>query len=193
MADSRPNGSMEPNPNPWSLIKEYSQSVITLASALLAISVTFSATFIANINNRDKIFLIISWCCLVSVIAFGVASMGFLSSYLKNGKKGNSSIFCANTAFIGLLISGIFFLIFGWRIVYNNTNVSKYNLSVQKTLESMPKISGIQNSKWLLKSLTWNESLKIYELIVIEDKSLKKFLVIVNDAEGKIIQLKEVE
>lgn len=180
-----PAPNTEQPPSPWTLIKDYCQSVITLASALLALSVTFSAALLNKINDTDKYLLIGSWIFLVLVIGFGVASLGFLTSYLKTGNRDKISIFCANAAFASLVLSSLLFLVLGWRIV-NSANSREANTIVNQILDEMPETSGMKDSKWYLRELTWDESSKVYQLVVAEEKSAKKYSVVFDTAKKRI-------
>jgi hypothetical protein len=184
----------------WTTLKDYSQSLITLASALLALSVTFSSTLISKIGQVEKTLLLISWLCLVFVIACGAITQSFLINYLRYGntkpakpEKGNSywAVLFANSAFLSLVVAAIVFLIFGFFVV-KSMPIWDADVSVQKVLASMPEISGKPDSKWIVQALNWNEESKSYQLNVIDQNSTAKYSIKIDTVRGKITDIQKM-
>jgi outer membrane protein OmpA-like peptidoglycan-associated protein len=182
-------------PSPWTVINDYSKTVVTLGSALLAVTVTFSGTILGKFNSTFQLcFLIAAWLFLVIVIAFALKSIQHLINYLRVGQpqNANKSIFYANAAFGALVVSGACLLVVGG--YYGMQTLSSLPArdspaTVEKTVSAMLTIAGMQKSSWVLESLNWNESSKQYHLVLKEEKSAEKFSVIVDLIEGRIIKI----
>lgn len=136
------DGAPEPPPNSWTVVHEYSKSVVTLASALLALTVTFSEKILNHSRPDSKGgFLIFAWIALLCSISSGLLTAAFVSNHLaKFSNSGDEegidtrgigsppaepaergtrwsaadkAILCSNTAFFCLMLSAVGFLALG--------------------------------------------------------------------------------
>ncbi|HEX8161869.1 MAG TPA: hypothetical protein VF538_08360 [Pyrinomonadaceae bacterium] len=180
MADGNPaTGGGPPKtedaPSPWDSIGEHSRTVITLASGLLALTVTFSSSIIGKGGNYGaKASLIALWAILVLAVAFSALSSIYLVAYLKDGQRRKETIFFANAAMFLLLSSGVGLLALGTVMLFYNKPWDAA-ASVEKALSDMPRVSGRKDSKWVLQSLQRDETAKLYKLVVSEDGGQLKY------------------
>jgi uncharacterized membrane protein len=159
----------------WDSIGEHSRTVITLASGLLALTVTFSSSIIGKGGNYwAKIWLIVLWAILVMAVALSALSSIYLVAYLKDGHRRKATIFCANAAMFLLLLSGVGLLTLGTTILFYNKPWDAA-ASVEKALSDMPRVSGKKDSKWGLQSLQRDDTANLYKLVVVEDGGQLKY------------------
>lgn len=180
MADDAPDPGVdrpktENAPSPWDSIGEHSRTVITLASGLLALTVTFSSGIIGKGGNYwTKVWLIVLWAILVLSVALSALSSIFLVAYLKDGLRRKAAVFCANAAMYMLLLSGGGLLALGTTMLFYNRTWDAA-ASVEKVLSDMPRVSGKKDSKWVLQSLQRDDTAKLYKLVVTEDGGQSKY------------------
>ncbi|MDT3777055.1 hypothetical protein PJI16_05715 [Nitrospira sp. MA-1] len=181
--------SMNPDPNPWSIMEEFTKTVVTLSSALLAITVTFSGKLIGDLDSWASGILVGSWACGAASIICGVAAHGLIVRFLKT-KKGAWATRMANTAFIFLVISTTGIAGYGF-LMAKNSQVSSAVEIAQIVLKDMPNISGLENTKWDLISLEFNNLKNIYSLIITEKENGQKYNVSIT-SKGKILRTNKI-
>lgn len=99
--------SASPPPNQWVVLVDHSKVLITLATALLGVTVTFSDKLVVGNPGQAHTPLMILWVLLVFGIVLGVLSVAFAVNYLRKGKRDGLAVFCANAAFGALVLAGI--------------------------------------------------------------------------------------
>jgi hypothetical protein len=176
----------EEAPNPWEKISDFSKTVVTLASAILALTVTFSANLIGKITGIAQGLLFLSWALLVVAAGFAIASHGQLIGYLRFGVRQDRAILFSNIAFYSLLVSIISFFVFGYFVV-SHTEMLPVPKIIEKALSTIPSVTGKQGGKWALQTLKWNESLKAYELLFREDPPPSTVSVTMEATRGQIL------
>lgn len=79
-------------PNRWSVLTDFSKTVITLASALLAATITFSGQLLAGLGGTCWVHAIrASWVCLILAILAALVAAGQAYTYLFEREKRQSS------------------------------------------------------------------------------------------------------
>jgi hypothetical protein len=145
-------------PNPWAVINDYSKTVVTLASALLAATVTFSGQIIGSgLTFWQAIVLFSIWICLLGTIVFGVLAQAFLTRFLRGiDSKANKSLGFSIAALCFLVASSANFVAFAAMRAFSNEHDARSSLEVcSKFLSALPQSNG---SAWRITSLTWNEA-----------------------------------
>lgn len=106
---------MSEPPSPWSLLNEYTQTVITLAAGVLAFTATFSGQFFHDAGSPTLLFA--SWALLVVAIAASLYSAARLTNFLQSGRDGTrkQAIFCANAAYFALFFAIVLFFVFAFQ------------------------------------------------------------------------------
>jgi hypothetical protein len=101
-------------PNPWSIVHEYSKTVVTLSSALLAITVTFSEKILSPTTRFEQRALLIAiWGSLLLAIIASLLSSAKLSNFLRYGHHANRCIRFSNIAFFFLTAAAVGFAALG--------------------------------------------------------------------------------
>ena len=98
------------NPSPWTVVNDYTKTVITVAAALLAFTGTFSTS--DRMAAAPVWLLFLSWILLVVAIAASLFSVGRLTGFLKNGKGSYSCLLAANISYFALFAAVLAFLLF---------------------------------------------------------------------------------
>jgi len=179
-------------PNQWNSINDYSKTIITLASGLLAITVTFSGQLIGKSNDRWSTGLLIgTWIILVMTIFSGVLTATFVIQFLRNNKDGKYAILFANVSYLTLALAGLLFLAFGIYTVGFSNKSWDAATSVEQALKKMPEFTGNADAKWNLQSLQWDESSKTYKLLIAGDRTADKFTIIVEPANTRITKVEK--
>jgi hypothetical protein len=176
----------DPPASPWTAIQDFAKNVVTLAGALIGLTVTFAAQLLGKTGFSTRVSLYLAWGFAVAAIGFGVASHGFVVSYLKSGSDEKKAIFCSNVAFFCLALAALLFVIFGWLAVGEKSPITAVS-ATETALDGAPSLSGDKNSKWHLKSLVYDSGAATYDVVVGQDNSAKSLDIIVNDR-GAIIK-----
>lgn len=169
----------DPPPSPWAAIQDFAKNVVTLAGALIGLTVTFASQLLGKADDPTRTSLYFAWGFAVVAIAFGVASHGFVVSYLKSGERSGLAIFCSNAAFVFLTLAAFAFALFGYFAVGQKTPISAV-AAVQLATDSAPALSGDKNSKWHLKSLNYEAANASFDIIVLQDSSSATLNVLIN-------------
>lgn len=172
-------------PSPWAAIQEFSKNVVTLAGALIGVTVTFASQLIGKADDTTKVTLYVAWGFAVAAIALGVASHGFVVSYLKTGDRDKQAIFCSNAAFIFLFLAALSFALFGYFAVGQNSPITAV-AAAQVATNNAPALSGDKNSKWHVKILVYDASNATYDIVAAQDSSPATTLTLVVNAKGSI-------
>ncbi|HWE03232.1 MAG TPA: hypothetical protein VG326_12555 [Tepidisphaeraceae bacterium] len=174
-------------PNPWATLTEYCKAVITLASGLLAITVTFLSTFLTQgIWGTQTTCLIAGWVLLLLAIFAAFVAIGFLTNYLRTGRSGTACILISNISFYLLAFAAIAFVLFG--IFSVHSKVLDVNTLVRSTIEQLPILSGKSDGDWTIDSMTWVESSKAYRMVFNDKKSNEKRTILIEN-NGKILEM----
>jgi hypothetical protein len=157
-------------PSPWAAIQDFAKNVVTLAGALIGLTVTFASQLLGKTDDPTRTSLYFAWGFAVVAIAFGVASHGFVVAYLKNGTRSTPAIFCSNAAFVFLTLAALTFALFGYFAVGQKTPITAV-AAVQLATDSAPALVGDKNSKWHLKSLNYDAANASFNIVVLQDNS----------------------
>jgi hypothetical protein len=174
-------------PSQWSALNDYSKTIITLASGLLALSVTFSGQVITK--RADEIstaLLVATWIFLVLAIASGVLTAVFLIEFLRKNRNEKLVIFCANSSYFALGVAGIFFLVFGSYSIRFWNRTWDPATSIERAEKEMSGFAGINDSTWTVQEMKWDEGTKTYQLLLVGNKTSEKFKVTVDPAKNAI-------
>lgn len=112
--------------NPWSVVNDFSKTIVTLAASILAVSAAFASNILGGTPSRWLVFLVLgSWFFLILTIAFSVYATGALTSYLRGTepKSWPVSLF-SNLSFIALVVALILFATAGGLKLWTATRTS---------------------------------------------------------------------
>lgn len=178
-------------PSQWTVLNEYSKTIITLASGLLAVTVTFSSQLISKSSDSTSNFLLIAtWVVLVSSIIFGVLTAAYIIQYLRNNREGGKAITFANLSYLTLVLAGGLFLSFGIYVISSDKTWDAVT-SIEQALKKMPSLAGTGESKWVIQSMQWDENSKTYQLLITGDRTAERFAVTVDPAKNNITKFEK--
>jgi hypothetical protein len=166
-------------PSPWATIQDFAKNVVTLAGALIGLTVTFASQLLGKADDPTRISLYFAWGFAVIAIAFGVASHGFVVSYLKSGERSGQAVFCSNAAFVFLTLAALTFALFGYFAVGQKSPITAV-AAAQLATDSAPALAGDKNSKWHLKSLSYEPANASFDIVVLQDNSSTTLNLLVN-------------
>ena len=155
------------NPSAWEIIHEYTKTIITLSTAILAFTITFSEKLTGSNPVASIKWLIgITWSLLVLAIIFGLLSAASLSNHLRKKQESKTCILHANISFFLLVFAGILFVIIGLTQTGNKKSLSD---RILKTKNELVSIYGFENGL-RLKSLDWDSNTKVYSIKYSNEK-----------------------
>lgn len=178
-------------PSGWFVLNDFTKTIITLSSALFALSVTFSANLLGKTTAEYQIMLLVlSWVGLALSIALGVASQGFLINYLREGKNGGAAVGCANVSFLLVAVSVLLFLAFALATFNGAGSSSSDVLSVlPKARDAVHQASGIPTLQMKSESATLQEREKTIEYVFSTGAGSEKYRVTWDISTGKTIRI----
>ena len=99
--------------NPWTLMHDYSKTVVTLASSILALTVTFGNSLAGKSPTTGMLtLLVLSWFFLIVTIAAALYVAGRLIGYLRGVRQSPAPApFLCNVSYFSLFLALFFF---GW-------------------------------------------------------------------------------
>jgi hypothetical protein len=156
-------------PSQWTVLNDYSKTIITLASGLLVLSVTFSSQLLSK--NSDWISnstLTATWIALSLTIVAGVLTNVFVIQYLRNNVHGRRAVFWANGSYTLLALAGLTFLAFGFYAIWFMNKKWDIGETIDQATKSLPGFVGT-SGKWNLQSMQWNKNANTYELLFVKD------------------------
>lgn len=176
---------IDAHPNPWKVNEEFLKTVLTLAGILLGLTVTFASQLIGKAPPHAFNAMYVAWGLCILTIGAGVIAHGLIVNYLKTGNNGGLSAFCANVSLYALLASTLAFAVAGWIAVSTNTNTDAVTPQaavtlVEKAIDAMPGYTGDKTAKWNLKSLTFDASKSVYDIVVVKVGSTDTWTVTLN-------------
>lgn len=172
--------------NPWDVINDFSKTTVTLGSALLALTVTFSEKLLAREGGALETGLLFgTWVFLVAAIAAGLIAHALVINYLRKGTSESKCIFFANAALFLLFISIVIFLIFGWVSFGKRENITVSG-AIEKLENEMPKITRNTNLQWDVTSLKWMEATRSFEVTVTDRSTKDKYTVVIDAVRGRV-------
>jgi hypothetical protein len=197
-------------PSSWEVLEEYSKTVITLASALLAVSVTFSG----NILSKDPNIVILGilyfiWFSLLFAIVLGLLVAGFIYRFLEAEEtppatpaEGNSGAndpkasmnewksrarTAANYAYLSLGVAAVLFVLLGIftpRVSWDATQ------SFREARQVVSEIAKIPSTNLELQTLNFRKQENIYELQLMDTQTNKVYEIEIDAQDGKVLQVK---
>lgn len=98
----------------WLALADYSKSIVTLATALLGLTVTFADSILSRqASALQSDALLVAWAGLLVSILSGVAALAFSVNVILHDKKKKRTTFCANLSFFALSVAMIAFGVLG--------------------------------------------------------------------------------
>ena len=175
----------EKAPNPWTVTSDFCKTVITLASALLGLTVTFASGIAGGVSPGTRLLLYFAWGFMVATILAGIVSHGLIVNKLKNDTHSRASVFFANASFYGLLVSAILFAVFGASAVRDKSDKLDAKQVVELAIRQAPHLAQTPDTSWKLKKLTWNKVTQEFDLELSEAGANKSMTMSI-DEDGSV-------
>jgi len=175
-------------PSPWEFLHDDTKTVITLATAFLGLTVTFSDKLLQPEPTIWEIGLLVStWMSLCVVIITGIIASAGISTYLR-GKtaNANSSMASLNIAFYSLVLAAVLFIIFGGIQISERPQHADASSSVTVAVQLLASTYANSGGDWIAESLIWNKTTQEYQIVVVNDSIHSKFLVVVEGESGEV-------
>jgi hypothetical protein len=184
--DQSNDGTAE-KPNPWDIVNDYSKTVITLASALLALTATFgNQLLVASPHAWQRIVIGAALLLLVITIVSGVFAEAFLTTFLRGkAKTGNACLTWSLVALYSLIAAMLcFFVSAVGQLTGTRTDIASVAERATRTLDSLAKIPG---AKWAITSVTLDATRNRYVQEVREETTGARFEVISDSKTGCVV------
>lgn len=189
-------------PHRLMVINDYTKTVITLASGLLAVTVTFSGQLLGTQSLMPLIFLFVSWILLVAAIAFALITAAYTSVYLGLAAKENldqkekakkksrfeRSISFCSYSFYCLLLAAIIFVGIGAARIFSHPKECSEAAAARQGREFVSSVHGAPPDKLFIESLDWDSSANTYTLVFREAENSNKYSVTFDARACKIVR-----
>jgi hypothetical protein len=191
-SDPRGSDGTAEKPNPWDVVNDYSKTVITLASALLALTATFGNQLLTpSSNNWQRGLLAAALFLLVVTIVSGVFAEAFLTTFLRGkAKTGNACLAWSLVALYSLIAAMLCF--FGsavGQLLESRTDIVSVTEKATRTLDSIARIPG---AKWSTTSVTLDSARNRYVYEIREETTASRFEVISDSKTGLVVAQKRI-
>ena len=177
-------------PSPWEIIQDYTKTVITLATAILAFTITFATKLTGPAPDFYMKSLIAStWSVLVLAIIFGLWAAARLANFLRGKQTEKSCLLASNIAFFLLVLAGIMFVLIGIRHISNGSELSIKIARAEKEAKAITQSQG----PWKMLLLHWNKQSENYEIRYQVRTTPTIIRITMADKSGKILGIEEIE
>jgi hypothetical protein len=175
--------------SPWVSIQELNKNVVTLAAALIGVTVTFAAQLLGKADLGTRVALYIAWGAAVLSIGFGALAHALLVNYLKTGRRGHGVVFFSNFAFFTLVLAAAAFSVFGYFALQHRSPLGAASI-VESAIGSAPVLVSDKGSKWLLKSLVYDPGRNAFDMVLVRESSSDTLEMTMNSS-GEIIKVQK--
>ena len=176
------------HPSPWAIVNDYTKTVITLASALLAVTITFSGQILSAAGAWQRLFLGIAWLCLLISIAAGVAAEAYLTTYLRNKATSDSCLAVSAVAYFSLIVAAFFFVACAFtQLVKSQVDIAAVAETATKNIATIEKLPGGKSD---VMSIVLDVSNNRYTVEVLEETTKIRYEVISDAGTGQVISQK---
>ena len=158
-------GAVSAPPNQWAVITDFAKAIITLGSALLAITVTFGETLINSSQVPPPAWsVILLWGTLVtSILTAGIAA-AFAIAYLRNGSREWGCILSCNVSLTSMCLAGCILLGLGVHRIWFARPLLDLPTANKLSLDAIVAASHQTSSVWTLEQFKWDRGPDEYDL-----------------------------
>jgi hypothetical protein len=189
-------------PNRWNVLNEYSKTIITLSSALLALTVTFSDKLVSvSATTYSRYFIAVSWILLLVSIIFGLLVAASVYNYLKKKETSTENTIgdiekiemnarkCANRSYVSFGLAAIVFVFWG---LYSFQDAWDSTACAEKAVNHLVKVNKLSIADTKMISLEFDQGKETYAIEIFDKKSNAKYLVVIDINKKRIISAKKV-
>jgi hypothetical protein len=179
-----------PKPSPWELIHDDTKTLITIATALLGLTITFSDKILGvNASRLEISLLILTWVVLCAVVITSILGSAGVSTYLHGiTPNANSGILSINISFFLLVLSIILFIVFGGIQVLHKTQQVTATIGIDTATKFLTSLHPSTQNQWDTESLTWDKPNQTYRIILVNVSDNFHFSVVIDGNTGDVIE-----
>lgn len=161
---------MADHPSPWTIVNEYSKTVIAVAAGFLAFTITFSTQlYDPKTVDHIPILLLLTWLFLVLTIGAALFAAARLAGYLQDNINGTTGfLFLSNVAYYLLVLATTSFFAFAISSVGKkdpNSDSLKAKAVAEDYIRAVDSTFGGQirfsHLRWIDQSSKWEFSYKL--------------------------------
>jgi hypothetical protein len=187
-------------PSRWTVINDYSKTVVTLGAALLGFIAAFIDRLqIAEASSVTRMILVAALVFLLFAVAFALAVQGRMDRYLRICSAGDPAgsvpgtatplqwqterpravwwcKLCANLSYLALFLAAIALASFTIARLWSNP-VRNEAAALTEATNLLASFSRVAQPKWQVEALTFDPRTDTFEVIVLEQTTSARFKV----------------
>ena len=149
------------DPSPWAIVNDYTKTMVTVASALLAFTGTFAAT--GRSTYAPKQLLVLSWVLLVLSIAAALFSAGRLTGFLAGRRRDDAAFLLpANLSYFSFFGAVLAFLAFAYLDI-SQRDPNRESLQAAETARGHLTALDSTVRNPILREVIWNPVGSVWE------------------------------
>lgn len=147
----------------WQSLIDYLKTVITLASALLAVTIAIADKFLVSASpSGAKFSLGIAWALLVLTVLLAVLSVALCVNYLRKKTRERLALITANLSFFLFVVASIALGAVGVFRIYTSQEPNLEASITQAIVSARSAVS--TESRWRAISAEWMETKQQYRI-----------------------------
>jgi len=163
-------GKVDKTQNPWVVMIDYSKSIITLASSLLALTATFATSLLGTRPSRlSVIMLLISWGFLIAAIISAMLVSAYLTNFLRGTATNvGKAPLVSNICFFCLVLALLAFGVLGFLRLWPTATAPDISVALARVAEfNFPNTPTNPKAENTVQSMTWDPGAKGWRVDVL--------------------------
>lgn len=157
---------MSDDPSPWTLLNEYTQTVVTLAAGVLAFTATFSGQFFHDAGSPTLLFA--SWALLVLAIAAALFSAARLNGFLRHVRPdADQALTSANVAYFALFLAILVFFVFAFQATRHREPNDDSTRAVTTSRQYLTRMDTSLVRDTRLGTVAWNGAAQAWDVTFV--------------------------
>lgn len=186
-------GAPDPPPSPWTVLSEFSKGIVTLSSAIFALTATFSGNLLGKPNGSIYLWiLLLSWACLAFSIWSAATCHAFLVNYLRDDTDVVSrgrAIWRANASHITMLLGLLLFAAFAILCLSDKpVEMLDARGAASKTVGAAIDMYKRPASDFALHAANWAERTKTYNVTLDQESRSRRLYFEIDASNGHVVQ-----
>jgi len=190
---SSPPPSPDPPPSPWTVLSEFSKGIVTLSSAIFALTAAFSGNLLGKPSSSNYIvLLLLSWAALAFSIWSASTCQGLLINFLRDptdDKSRKRAIWRANGSHFTMLLGLLLFAAFAM-LCLNVKPVEPLDAraAADKTVGAATDMYKRPASDFAVRTVEWVERAKTYNVTLDQASASRRVVFEIDATNGHVIQ-----
>lgn len=183
-------GDNDKNTSPWAVINDYTKTVITLATSILAFTITFAEKLTGPYPSTELKWLLgATWTVLVLSIIFGLWTAARLSNHLRGKEDSNACILSSNITFFLLVIAASLFIVIGLTQLGKQRPIISHLLQAERDA----KVATSLESEWSLRSLLCDPEKGTLDLSYSVGQTGLLVHIVMDEKTGRLLKIERVK